>query len=534
MGGVVVMSAHLFLFQIGPVQTFIAQARRTQDLFVGSYILSALARAGITEARKLPGFKPIFPVIDQAVSERAGVPHRFAFLCDADPKSAAERVRTAIQMEWLQAFADPVFRFVTKAVGEGDWQATFERQKLNWMEFYWASIEATGDHAEVYKKVSAALAQRKYARTFHQADEPGVKCTLTGAQSALELNWGELRRALYDDDGIILRPNERLGTLALIKRLAAKAREYESIEIPDFERFPSTDDIASGKQTKQSGQNGARASNQRGKEVTGYLAVLHMDGDQMGKQLSELKSPESHQEFSKKLDGFAKEARNIVKNHGGETGVLVYAGGDDVLALLPLQNALRCALELHDQFTALTGCKASAGIAITPANLPLDRALELSREAEETAKEQYGRNAVVVTEAHGTGQLRDAGGKWDIIKFILELQSLFMEDALSGKLGYELRMLDHDLFGDLRRAREAEIRRIVGRRTSERATSEQKARIKTLTETMIKLVEDVVTEEGKSPYRPVPTWSDMANWVILARFLAQGGKRERSEGEARA
>jgi hypothetical protein len=27
----------------------------------------------------------------------------------------------------------------------------------------------------------------------------------------------------------------------------------------------------------------------------------------------------------------------------------------------------------------------------------------------------------------------------------------------------------------------------------------------------------------------VPTWSDMANWVILARFLAQGGAPERKQ-----
>ncbi|MFQ3646977.1 MAG: type III-B CRISPR-associated protein Cas10/Cmr2, partial [Anaerolinea sp.] len=41
---------HLYLFQIGPVQAFIAQARRTQDLLVGSRILSDLASAGIKAA----------------------------------------------------------------------------------------------------------------------------------------------------------------------------------------------------------------------------------------------------------------------------------------------------------------------------------------------------------------------------------------------------------------------------------------------------------------------------------------------------
>src|SRR5690606_15822490 len=39
------MSAHLLLVTLGPVQDFIAQARRTRDLWYGSHLLSELARA---------------------------------------------------------------------------------------------------------------------------------------------------------------------------------------------------------------------------------------------------------------------------------------------------------------------------------------------------------------------------------------------------------------------------------------------------------------------------------------------------------
>src|SRR5690606_35857362 len=202
-----------------------------------------------------------------------------------------------------------------------------------------------------------------------------------------------------------------------------------------------------------------------------------------------------------------------VEHFGGELGRLVYSGGDDVLALLPLKHVLRCADELRQLFSRMTECTASAGIAITPANLPLDRALELAREAEEQAKEQYGRNAVVVVEAHGSGQMRPAGGKWDIIPFVNRLQELFERGTLSAKLGYDLQMVDYYLFGDLRDARIAEVKRLVGRRTAEGVTADQKQAIEAMTGEMIELVENK---------RAVPTWSDMANWVILARFLAQG------------
>jgi hypothetical protein len=39
------MTAHLLLVTLGPVQDFIAQARRTRDLWYGSHLLSELGRA---------------------------------------------------------------------------------------------------------------------------------------------------------------------------------------------------------------------------------------------------------------------------------------------------------------------------------------------------------------------------------------------------------------------------------------------------------------------------------------------------------
>jgi CRISPR-associated protein Cmr2 len=501
---------HLFLFQIGPVQTFIAQARRTQDLFIGSYLLSELASAGVLAISEHPSFKPIFPLVENR-QVKGGAPHRFAFLCDDDPSQIAQKVHSAIESRWQEGFVQPVGQLVWDAIGDGEWVKTFERQATTWMEFYWVAVPYDGgNHGDSFKKASAAMAQRKYARTFHVLEEPGYKCTLTGMQSALDINWKKLRNKLHDSRGIILRDNERLGTLALIKRLAERANAVQSDK-----KIYSTTHIAKDDPDATEDPVG-------GKDVTGYLAVLHMDGDQMGKRLGELGNDqkhgyEKHQEFSGQLANFAaNEVQRIVIEHGGKTGVLVYSGGDDVLALLPLRSALRCADELRKLFQQMTGCTASAGIAITPANLPLDRALELAREAEEAAKERYGRNAVVILEAHGSGQTREAGGKWTIIDFIVQLQVLFEEGALSGKLGYDLLALDHDLYGDhLKTARKSEVHRIAKRRTAEGVSYEKKT--EPLINNMINLV-----EEDKA----VPTWSDMANWVILARFLAQGAKQQ--------
>lgn len=523
---------HLFLFQIGPVQTFIAQARRTQDLFIGSHLLSELASAGVLAISEHPSFKPIFPLVENG-QVKGGAPHRFAFLCDDEPTQVAGKVHDAIERRWQEGFVQPVGQLVWDAVGDGEWVTIFERQgqASSWLEFYWVAVPYDDEkHGDSFKNASAAMAQRKYARTFHVLEEPGYKCTLTGMQSALDINWKKLRDKLHDSKGIIFRDNEHLGTLALIKRLADQANAVQSDK-----RIYSTTHIAKDDPNATEEPIGS-------KDVTGYLAVLHMDGDQMGKRLGELHSYQEHREFSGQLADFAtNEVQRIVDKHGGKTGVLVYSGGDDVLALLPLRHALHCADELRNLFQEMTGCTTSAGIAITPANLPLDRALELAREAERTAKEnkKYDRDAIVVVEAHGGGQMREAGGKWDIIDFVLRLQDLFEQSILSGKLGYDLQMLDHYLFdirdGDkgwdgkplapvsLYDAREAEIKRLIKRRTAENATPDQVKEIGVLTDSLINLVETVEAD------RSVPTWADMANWVILTRFLAQGGKPEPEE-----
>src|SRR5258707_145236 len=41
------MKQYMLLFSLGPVQSFIAQARKTRDLWLGSFLLSTLMEAGM-------------------------------------------------------------------------------------------------------------------------------------------------------------------------------------------------------------------------------------------------------------------------------------------------------------------------------------------------------------------------------------------------------------------------------------------------------------------------------------------------------
>lgn len=89
-----------------------------------------------------------------------------------------------------------------------------------------------------------------------------------------------------------------------------------------------------------------------------FYALLLMDGDRLGKLLTEgiAERPEEQRAtaaeqregaISGALAEFTGAAAEIVAQ---DNGFLIYAGGDDVLALLPMADALRCAARLHSAY----------------------------------------------------------------------------------------------------------------------------------------------------------------------------------------
>jgi CRISPR-associated protein Cmr2 len=127
-----------------------------------------------------------------------------------------------------------------------------------------------------------------------------------------------------------------------------------------------------------------------------YVACLVADGDRMGETLQALAShgPAAHQALSRTLSGFATEARRIIEEQ--HRGVLVYAGGDDVVGFVCLPDALGCAAELSRAFSAAMkrgladrGVKEptlSVGLGVGHVLESLGDLLDLGRRAEQLAK----------------------------------------------------------------------------------------------------------------------------------------------------
>ena len=139
-----------------------------------------------------------------------------------------------------------------------------------------------------------------------------------------------------------------------------------------------------------------------------------MDGDSVGKLIGE---PGKAATVSTALAAFANGVRHIVDtDHHGAT---LYAGGDDVLALLPLDSAIACAKAIQLAYQAAMkanglGGTISAAIVFAHYHLPLSFMMaESGRLLDDVAKTQNGRNSLAVA-VHKPGGLHlEWASRWD-------------------------------------------------------------------------------------------------------------------------
>jgi CRISPR-associated protein Cmr2 len=236
-----------------------------------------------------------------------------------------------------------------------------------------------------------------------------------------------------------------------------------------------------------------------------YYAVLVMDGDHMGQWLSGERAPRiceilhtsalpadtapwldrprplssAHQvAVSRALNQFALEVvpRIVEDVHGG---VVVYAGGDDVLAMVPLHAVLGCLEDLRRLYSGwpldphsaagregwesdnghvrwrgrlfqVMGQRAtsSAGVAIAHAKWPLRHALDTAREMERVAKRVRDRNAVAIALLKRSGGHERFAARWGEgdgvgpfhpLRALDAVRWLIAEDGVSRRFAYALR-----------------------------------------------------------------------------------------------
>ena len=328
-----------------------------------------------------------------------------------------------------------------------------------------------------------------------------------------------------------------------------------------------------------------------------YYAVLFMDGDYMGRWLSgthedlpkiaellhpkvreqleqqpewhtvletqRLISPSLHAAISEALANFALNAVPYVVEelHAGK---LVYAGGDDVLALLPLKDTLPVARKLRALFSGeakrqsdgdifvefgskqwtgwldwngrklLTmGNRATASIGIVIAHRlhPLRDVLRQVREAEEDAKESYGRNAICIRWLKRSGEQVQMGAKFfypdhcinDTLQILMDFADL-MRSKISRGFATDLMQESFTLAGMDAKAQEAELRRLLKRRSE---LSDEQIRHWAHKLAHLAAALDTHADDKADPFdltRPQRGIVELGKWLTFLRFMTGGGE----------
>ena len=184
---------YLFLFTIGPVQSFIAQARKTMDLKAGSDMLSKLTLVGIKTARGQFDAELIFPYRPEG-EEPDSMPNKFLAVVNLEPdqaqsmgKKVEDDVRKAFRIMAEKALKN------MKPKNEGPiFKEKFFEQIESHLEVYWLfeRLENEQDYRRSYKQIEENLGAVKNIRAFSQLppDEDGRKCSVSGERDALVFN----------------------------------------------------------------------------------------------------------------------------------------------------------------------------------------------------------------------------------------------------------------------------------------------------------------------------------------------------------
>lgn len=293
-----------------------------------------------------------------------------------------------------------------------------------------------------------------------------------------------------------------------------------------------------------------RKKSEQGSAPT-YYAIVMLDGDSMGKWLrgrgiyrGALQGRSRHEAFSNAVSEYALErAPNIVEDQ--YQGQLIYAGGDDVLAMLPTAKAFDCARKLSEAFQEIwpdellttKGEKAtvSAGVAVVHYKEDLRFALRAARDAEKTAKHS-GRNAVALSVCRRSGTHTTAVCGWDFVPTVQEWVDKFVggdnKPGASDRWAYHLAAEVPTLRALPREAMRVELCRQVSRGDSNGQPSFSADKVAAAFDEYLSFVNDEKRlprglDADNSDQRSELTGQALDSFVTLcqsASFLARGRK----------
>lgn len=402
-----------------------------------------------------------------------------------------------------------------------------------------------------------------------EGEMPALKCSLMGTLERMgparfpdsKAFW-EAAAERLTHRGSRVRKSERLCAVALVKRFALAAHLADRLDIaPEELRYSDTATVAARPWLLNNGLEAdvsrrdwsgqwlhantddadpdddappddvaeriSRAKRNADGPVPTYYAILMMDGDRLGAMLRGADA-ETGRLLSARLTRFSLEQVQTIVEKQGFMGELIYAGGDDVLALLPVETALKCASALAAAYkegwdaklTAKAAPGISAGLAIVHHKEDLRFALQQAREAEKAAK-TGGRDRLAIRLCKRSGEHTTTLVRWERVVEVEDLRKAFAgREGISDRWLYQLRADLGTLQALPESAARGEIERLARRIQLDGLTGEaRKQRQEEVVTHILAVYAFCAAEPGR------PALSDFVTLGQTASFLARGRDR---------
>ena len=488
------MPRYLISMAIGPVQDFIAAARRTRDLWLGSRVLSEVSKAAAIRLNNQNEHctNLIFPApasLSALTNESFSVGNKLLAIIETDnPSKELSDAKSAASAKWIAMAEEAKQRALKNGIELNE--LIWNQQVDDVLECFgaWVLFDDASQYQEKRRRLDQLLNARKNTREFKNNLVDGnniPKSSLDGLRENViqkSDKWANRRAGLnpteyLDCTGIVKRLGEDPDQFTPISRVAlnpwlkglerpvdltevskclgdlvsdgitSRVKHPTFLTLPfdgqllypfrlDAELFKYQKELAEKpKDTTLSAiiekllslQQAIKVADLKNKnsESLPYMAILAADGDRMGELLASMTTIEQHRDISATLAGFAEDVSSVVSEYEGHC---IYAGGDDVLALLPLDQAVACSEALASKFyntmSQIEGISESliptlsVGLGVSHFMTPMGRQLDLARKAEKLAKSNHlpageSKNAIAIILQPRSGVEIDLRIRWD-------------------------------------------------------------------------------------------------------------------------
>lgn len=392
-----------FGFTIGPVVRTILQARKTRELWASSFIFSFFMKNLLLELR---GFGDVFApdilgIENGEKQHGAGIWPDRCFL-EIQNATGAEKLKKA-----LPSLIEKALEKVNVKLG-GSQLADLKK----YFHYYVCCFDSANDNFNPINGTEKKFKETHLFRLNKMLDDLELmpKFQARDEYNLLEKLDDEISvwyKEGYGDEDEVLRqwqhgkkPQMRVWSLPEIalQEFAKTGIYYNEVVLKIEESIVN---YRENKRKKEEVKNKGREENIAEEAIYKtlktklkedlrsrhrYIAIVHADGDGIGQTIASLKNDTTEiKRFSTELMKFSKKAVEEIHKFGA---MPVYAGGDDLLFIAPLQNDEKKTIfgllkSLRDDFSnreifEKNGATLSFGLSISYYKYPLAEALETS------------------------------------------------------------------------------------------------------------------------------------------------------------